>query len=446
MVESVHPLLATDNDRGEVECWLARWRESGPTSIAKHFEYPSAASPLLKEVWYRANAVPGPRLLVDGVWFTRPYGGVTRVWEQILSAWRLPHMLHVQAPVACLDRDSHLALTQSLELIDAPRLDPLDSQALVASEAMNSELAAAWSADVFLSSWTTSLSQLSSPCSQLALVHDCLPERTPSASPELLSARRRWLLSAQKHLAVSAATARDLEQLLSKPLGTVPWCHPTYFDVDSQPVDTFVTHESIWHDFASAADVQSPFVLLPGTSLIGSYKNPELVARALVLPGLQSVRLVISGLNASAYASAIEAEWPSLASRILAVGCTDLQLSQLYRHALAVIMPSRVEGFGLPVIEALRNAATVLIADAPGLREAGSGAALRFNPDEPEDLARWLRVLLDDASACWLAPHLERRRQQRIADLPSADLLGLSLLALARQLWLKSGVKTQPCL
>lgn len=445
MAEPIHPFLATQHERLQAEYWLACWRDSGPAAVAKHFDCPDSAGPLLKEVWFRANALPGPRLLIDGLWFTRPYGGVTRVWEQILSAWSLHDMCYPQSPIAILDRDSHLALTQCLESIDANRFDPLDLNAILASESENSKHAAAWSADVFLSSWTSSITPSSTLCAQLALVHDCVPERTPAAPRELLALRRHWLREARGHLAVSSATARDLEQLLARPSGSIPWCHPTFFDVQSQHPVAFVSDDSLWQEFSLSAGLTKPFVLLPGTSRVGSYKNPEIVARALLDPSLQSVHLVISGLNSLAYATALAEQWPVLSSRIIAVGCTDLQLSQLYRHALAVIMPSRVEGFGLPVVEALCQRAKVLIADSPGLREAASGAALRFDPDNPSELVRLIHLLLDEASAMWLLPRLERRTRRRLLDLPSSDLLGLSLLALARKLWAKSAAKPQPC-
>ena len=64
---------------------------------------------LLQELRHRIDAAPGPRLLVDGVWFVRPHGGITRVWEQILRCWALPGLVGRSAPVLVVDRDSHLA-------------------------------------------------------------------------------------------------------------------------------------------------------------------------------------------------------------------------------------------------------------------------------------------------------------------------------------------------
>ena len=55
---------------------------------------------------------------------------------------------------------------------------------------------------------------------------------------------------------------------------------------------------------------------------------------------------------------------------IYAAGFTDVELALVYRHALAVVIPSRIEGFGLPAIEVAAGGLP-LLADSRGLREAG---------------------------------------------------------------------------
>ena len=121
-----------------------------------------------------------------------------------------------------------------------------------------------------------------------------------------------------------------------------------------------------------------PYVLLPGTSGPGSYKNPELVAAALAEHGLQQIQLFLSGLAAETHCATLLEQFPHLQGRCFAAGFTDLELALAYSHALAVVLPSRIEGFGLPAIEALASGATVLVANSRGLREAGAGACPRF--------------------------------------------------------------------
>jgi glycosyltransferase involved in cell wall biosynthesis len=74
-------------------------------------------------------------------------------------------------------------------------------------------------------------------------------------------------------------------------------------------------------------------------------------------------------------------------------------LAWLYRHAAAVIVPSRHEGFGLPVVEALSLGTPVVASDIPALREVG-GRATRFAPaDAPAAFAEQLEAILADPAA-----------------------------------------------
>ena len=58
----------------------------------------------------------------------------------------------------------------------------------------------------------------------------------------------------------------------------------------------------------------------------------------------------------------------------------DADLPALYAAAVAVVMPSLYEGFGMPILEALHCGATVLASDTPETREAGGQAATYVSP------------------------------------------------------------------
>ena len=68
----------------------------------------------------------------------------------------------------------------------------------------------------------------------------------------------------------------------------------------------------------------------------------------------------------------------------------------LYEKAYALLLPSRMEGWGLPVSEALWCGTPALAADVPALREAGGDLARYFDPERPEDLADKLQKLLEN--------------------------------------------------
>src|SRR5205823_901810 len=67
------------------------------------------------------------------------------------------------------------------------------------------------------------------------------------------------------------------------------------------------------------------------------------------------------------------------------------ELVDLYRGAAALVMPTRYEGFGLPVVEAMASGTPVVATPDAALREVADDAAVFV---EPEDLADGVRQAL----------------------------------------------------
>jgi glycosyltransferase involved in cell wall biosynthesis len=80
----------------------------------------------------------------------------------------------------------------------------------------------------------------------------------------------------------------------------------------------------------------------------------------------------------------------------------DEELADAYRAADVLVMPSRWEGFCIPVIEAMACGVPVVAARAAALPETVGDAGLTFTPDNASDLARQVRRVLD-TKACPVA-------------------------------------------
>jgi glycosyltransferase involved in cell wall biosynthesis len=82
----------------------------------------------------------------------------------------------------------------------------------------------------------------------------------------------------------------------------------------------------------------------------------------------------------------------------------DEVIADFYRIADALILPSREEGFGIPLIEAAFSHLPVFCADIPPLRELGMGDAIFFSPDEyPANLANVIANYFQSSAPARLA-------------------------------------------
>lgn len=125
------------------------------------------------------------------------------------------------------------------------------------------------------------------------------------------------------------------------------------------------------------------------------HKNLAFAVRVLGhLPEREGWRLLLVGpRGAEVAAIARAAGQPGLEARIEAVGAVDDRaLRDLYRGARAVLVPSRLEGFGLPALEACACGTRALAPDLPWARELAMFGVERLRHWEPGAWARAIRA------------------------------------------------------
>jgi glycosyltransferase involved in cell wall biosynthesis len=160
----------------------------------------------------------------------------------------------------------------------------------------------------------------------------------------------------------SAYTGRDVVATLGIPEERIRVAHPA--------------PKPVFRADGPAADLGAPYVLTVAT--LEPRKNLQTL--------IEAHRLLDGDLQLAVVGAEGWGEQPLLdGPRIRRLGyVSDDELAGLYRGAAVVAYPSRFEGFGIPVVEAMVSG------------EASGGAALRADPDDPASFAAAIRQAMGE--------------------------------------------------
>jgi glycosyltransferase involved in cell wall biosynthesis len=151
------------------------------------------------------------------------------------------------------------------------------------------------------------------------------------------------------------------------------------------------------------------YVLLPGG--LHYRKNAEMVLKAwpILLERIPDLALVIAGHNNAAYLP-LPAE---LGKSVILTGfIEDTTLRALYHGAQVVWFPSRYEGFGLPVLEAMACGAAVVTSNTTSIPEISGDAAVLVSPYSIDENVDALDAVIQDGQ---LRERLQKRGKKRAA-------------------------------
>jgi glycosyltransferase involved in cell wall biosynthesis len=245
------------------------------------------------------------------------------------------------------------------------------------------------------------------PVPLVTTIHDLVPIVLDGELPAAETRRfrlgvERGIRHSVRLITPSEATRQELHAHFGVPearVGVVPWA------ADTAILATQGTglSEQRRAELRSAYDLgQRWLVTFAGST---PRKNARAVLNAFArVPNdiRRDVRVVLIGAEPAAYRADLEqsAQTHGIADACRVLGFVPYaDLPDLVRSASGMLIPSKCEGFGLPVLDAFATGVPVLASNVSSLPEVGGDAVLYCDPYDPRDIAVGITRLLDPETA-----------------------------------------------
>lgn len=212
-------------------------------------------------------------------------------------------------------------------------------------------------------------------CPSIATLHDVIqfhfPPPNPLARFYLEIMYPRACRTSVRVITVSEASKRAIAEMFH--------CRPEKIAVTHNGID-----EQFFGDGPRANDLDRYFLFAGNDK---PHKNAERLIEAF--REVRGAKLVMVGAEFARYRDV---------ENVTTLGfVTNERLAALYRGAVALILPSLEEGFGLPAAEAMACGTPVIASDIAALVEVTGGAALLVDPRSSQSIANAMQRMLEDA-------------------------------------------------
>ena len=322
------------------------------------------------------------RVLVDASVRTAAFGGIAAYTDELIAALSS----HPRLALTVVTNQPHKVAGNAVRVIAlGARTHGFVARAAWRESRLNALIAETRS-DVLLAP-VPELPLRRTAVSSVAVVHDVSQIAAPT-----LYGRARWLRF-RVGLPLTCARAVRVVCDSQTALGALRRVVP------GQPAEKFRVIRPGPQRLPAPSDASPhgrPYLLYVGSLL--PHKNIDVILDALSSAESDlSTDFVLTGpATPEREAERLEARirYLGLSDRVHHLGFVDRrQLSTLYRHARALVLPSLIEGFGLPVLEAMGLGTPAVASDIAAVREVGNDAVVYIgNPRDPQE---WLAALLE---------------------------------------------------
>ncbi|MGB7892069.1 MAG: methyltransferase domain-containing protein, partial [Microcoleus sp.] len=370
----------------------------------------------LAEIEEEGSSRSGLTILIDGVFFQMYQTGIARVWRSLLEEWAENGFAK---DIIVLDRVGTSPKVPGIRYCTVPAYDYSKTEA---DREMLQQICDEEGADLFISTYYTT--PLSTP--SVFMAYDMIPEVLGANFNEPMWQEKHYAIRhASAYISISENTARDLIEFfpdISSELVRVAHCGVSsiFSPASKEDINRFQTKYGISKPY---------FISVGGGS---DYKNIRLFFQAFSqLVSKQGFEIVCTGSGVL-----LEEEFRAYTSGtvIHKLQLNDEELRLAYSGALALVYPSKYEGFGLPILEAITCGCPVITCPNSSLPEVAGEAALYVKDDDADGLANALcEVQKPKIRSSLIAAGLEQAKNfswSKMAKTISSALMDATLVRL----------------
>lgn len=230
-------------------------------------------------------------------------------------------------------------------------------------------------------------------------IHDLIFIRYPKLYKKIdVNIYKKKIISAcktaDKIVAISNQTASDLQHYLKVPKERITVIYQgcnSIFNEKATPDQMDQVKKKY--------NLPENFVLTVGT--LEPRKNAMLLLKAIARTK-EKISVVLIGKSTS-YQKQLDQliHEEDINDRVHFIHHVDFEdLPKIYQAAKVFVYPSRFEGFGIPIVEAIASGTPVIATRGSCLEEAGGPSSVYVNPDDDKELASEIDRLLNDTAAC----------------------------------------------
>ena len=215
--------------------------------------------------------------------------------------------------------------------------------------------------------------------------YDLIQEQFPEISNSIdktLQHKKEVIARATSIIAISENTKTDLIKFYNIPSNKIA----VVYLAASISKEMAITREKL--------NLPEKYILFVGTR--NFYKNFEnfILAVEPLLKDHKELFVITAGGGYFTKSELNLFESKKIKDKVIFKEADDTTLATLYANALAFVFPSKYEGFGIPVLEAMNCDCPAIISNKSSLPEVGGEAAVYFNPDDLDDIRQKIKSVV----------------------------------------------------